>query len=134
MSITPQALGFIGTALLSAAFGYCLRTFKDFTLHILHRHDMPEIDDGCPHCGYAPEPDRYLVLDVYAVGMQHGNRATLAGMYDDAQLGEYAEDWLEAVVAEGNLPPCYGRRRIAEEPDDEIDHALTGMGRALSRA
>jgi hypothetical protein len=134
MNVSPQTFALIGIALLSGAFGYCLHTAKDFTHHILHRHDMPEIDDGCPHCGMAPEPDRGLVLDVYAVGMQHGNRATLAGMYDDAQLGEYAEDWLEAVVAEGNLPPCYGRRRTADEPDDEIDHALTGMCKALSRA
>jgi hypothetical protein len=127
--ITTHDIGIAGLAMLTAALGYVLRGVADAADQVAHRYDDPD-DDGCPHCCIpAAEADRHLIRDVYAVGMQHGNRATLAGMYSDAQLGEFAEDWLEAVTAEGSLPVRYGRRA---EPEDDIDRALAGMGKALA--
>jgi hypothetical protein len=131
--ITTHDIGIAGLAMLAAALGYFLRGAAEAADQIAHRYDDAN-DDGCPHCCIpAAEADRHLIRDVYAVGMRHGNRATLTGLYNDAQLGEFAEDWLEAVIAEGSLPRGFGRR-IPDEPEDENDHLLAGMCKALAKA
>jgi hypothetical protein len=127
--ITTHDIGIAGLAMLTGALGYVLRGVADAADQIAHRYDDAN-DDGCPHCCIpAAESDRHLIRDVYAIGMRHGHLATVGGLYNGEQLGEFAEDWLEAVTAEGSLPVRYGRRA---EPEDDIDRALAGMGKALA--